>query len=77
MHQNETNSITRKIIYKLAYKSGVHKDAHFDKDLKYQKQYCWDARPPSLEVFTFSNSVERYYGASAICVGRILFICIL
>ncbi len=56
-HKEETNSIPKKILYKLLYQSGLHKDARFDKELKYQEQIL-SLRPPGLEVFTFSNSVN-------------------
>jgi len=56
-HKEETNSIPKKILYKLLYETGLHKDARFDKELKYQTQIL-DARPPGLEVFTFANSVN-------------------
>ncbi len=56
-HKEETNTIPKKILYKLLYESSIHKDARFDKELKYQEQIL-NARPPGLEVFTFSNSVN-------------------
>ena len=56
-HKNETNSLFKKIIYKLKYLTGIHIDAQFEKEVAYQDAIL-KARPASLEVFTFSNAVN-------------------
>jgi glycosyltransferase involved in cell wall biosynthesis len=69
-HRNETNTLLKKIIYKLKFKSGLHKDAAFEKEINYQNTIL-NARPAGLEVFTFSNAVHDitehpYYAAADI-----------
>ena len=55
LHEEETNSIFKKLLYKFQYKSGKHSDAVYDNELNYQERILKE-RPPGLEVFTFSNS---------------------
>lgn len=56
LHREETSTLTKKLRYKMQYSSGNHKDARYEKELQYQERIL-SQRPPSLEVFTFSNSI--------------------
>ncbi|MEI8278504.1 MAG: glycosyltransferase [Bacteroidota bacterium] len=56
LHLKETKSIWQKLMYRFRKKMGTHPEVIYKKEVDYQEEIV-AGRPPSLEVFTFYNSL--------------------